>query len=150
MLNRKQVGEIRQFVQAGEAIAINWGNITDEAWLHKILALCDDWLRLEEENNLLRENSQCIYCGTLLANDDSDKEHWRTCEVHPARLENERLTTGIKAIAECQCLYRRDYFLLNKGTCAENGVFPGCVTCQARALLRKEEENDAQPTSRAC
>jgi hypothetical protein len=50
------------------------------------------------------------------------------------KAENAALKMGIERIAATDCLWSRDYFERG-GNCKDNGVFPGCSTCQARALL---------------
>ena len=38
-----------------------------------------------------RLRSECLHCGALLEQSEADKEHWRTCDEHPARAERDAL-----------------------------------------------------------
>jgi hypothetical protein len=40
--------------------------------------------------------SECIYCLETLSDDDTDLHHWRQCDLHPARIENNRLTEELE------------------------------------------------------
>jgi len=56
-----------------------------------VLALLDEVERLRETVRLYKLRSECLHCGALLEQSEADKEHWRTCDEHPARAERDAL-----------------------------------------------------------
>lgn len=66
----------------------------------------------------MQRHSLCIYCGEMLTDTDADRDHWRTCQEHPARIEVERLkATLARATADAET-----YLRIGKSRGTENEI----------------------------
>ena len=61
-------------------------------------------------------------------------------DLEVAQRESAALVEEVEDMAQADCLWRQDYVGHHGGTCLENHVFLGCLSCRARRAIANWKE----------